>query len=160
MNIEDARFLFSALIQALPTVISLSLIAVFALKPERGLFKKCFRKIIFLIAMFYLAIFGDIFMLYDLENLIKTNSAQPIIFLYISGLAIFSLILFLFWYINEVNKSSKSNKTPIEQGQIKMEEKKIMISSSVDKKKKNVRYSIVGFSILLIFASSVAYTFS
>jgi hypothetical protein len=37
LSLEDVRYLFSALIQALPTIISLSLIGVFALKPEEML---------------------------------------------------------------------------------------------------------------------------
>lgn len=112
MNIEDARFLFSALIQALPTVISLSLIAVFALKPERGLFRRYFWKIIFLIICFYLSILGDIFVLYDLEKFVNENSWIPVLFLVISIIAIVSLIIFLIWYIADLNKSLDNNENP------------------------------------------------
>jgi len=105
MNIEDARFLFSALIQALPTIISLSLIAVFALKPEKGLFKKCFKKTLLLISIFYIAIVGDIIILYNLENFIENNNLIINSFMLISCFAIIYLIYFLYWYIIEIKKS-------------------------------------------------------
>lgn len=120
MNIEDARFLFSALIQALPTIISLSLIAVFALKIERGFFKRFYKHIIFIILLFYIAILGDIVILNNLQNFIENNSFSPYIFLGISCFAIIYLIYFLFLYIHEVNYSLKNHDKPKEKVLIKI----------------------------------------
>ncbi len=118
--IEDARYLFSALIQALPTVISLSLIAIFALKPERGFFRKCIWRIGVLISLFFFAILGDMYVLYDLDNLIKNNSWPLFVFLIISTIAIVALIVFLLWYIYLVNKPFENNEKPSEQCPIKI----------------------------------------
>jgi len=119
MNIEDARFLFSALIQALPTMISLSLIAIFWLRPERGLFKRFFTHIYVLIFLFYIAIVGDIIILTNLEGFIKSDLT-----LYyglgISCAAIIFLIYFLIMYIFVAKKSLKNNEKPNEQSSIEI----------------------------------------
>jgi hypothetical protein len=120
INIDDARFLFSALIQALPTMISLSLIAIFWLRPERGYFKQFFNHILWLILLFYIVIIGDIGVLLTLDWWIKNNDLGPLAFLAISCFSIIYLIYFLLKYVSEVYKSLINNEKPSEQKSIEI----------------------------------------
>jgi predicted neutral ceramidase superfamily lipid hydrolase len=95
MEIEDVRFLLSALIQALPAIISLSLIAVFALKPERGIIKDNYKNLLFLVLIFYIAIIFCVLSLYKLTEYIEQQSYILNFSIIISVVAIVYLTLFL-----------------------------------------------------------------
>ena len=99
LSLEDVRYLFSALIQALPTIISLSLIGVFALKPERNALRDCYRQLIFMILIFYLAIISNIVVLLNLNRYITSYFVITIGSIVLSIIAIIYLIIFLVWFI-------------------------------------------------------------
>lgn len=109
-NIEDMRFLLSALIQILPTVLSITFIAFFALLPRflKGVginFYKRFRnRIITMIGIFFLAIALDIGVLGGLTEIKDSYPLLPILAVAVSSLAIFSLYYFLAWFILEIHQ--------------------------------------------------------
>jgi len=111
MNIDDARFLFSALIQMLPMVISVSLLILFAnpiLKEDRIIVLLGKKRnsiiivVIIMVLLFYSSFVGDILVLMNLKLLIDTNSILPKAFIFLSGISLIYLILFVLWYLYQL----------------------------------------------------------
>lgn len=109
MNIDDIRFLFSALIQALPTIISLSLIGVFALKPEREIVKKYRKALIIIVVIFYIAILMNIITLVFLTTIIESYSYLLAISSGFSVIAIICLTGILIQFIIDLKEEAQIN---------------------------------------------------
>ena len=109
LNIDDLRCLMSVLIQILPTVLSITLIALFAFPGlTRGIkekIKKCIRFSILMIVIFFIAIGLDIIVLMGLEYYYENAKWLPLIAIGVSGLAIFYLYIFMVWILIEFHKN-------------------------------------------------------
>ena len=111
-NIEDLRFLLSALIQMLPTILSITLITLFAfpefyknIKKDTQFFKKIINYSITMVIIFVIAIFLDIIALLQLDYLY--SNILNIVFIAI----IYSMfsILYLFYVLSRVLKKILKN---------------------------------------------------
>lgn len=109
-NIEDTRFLLSALIQALPTVLSIGLIALFAFPKSRKGNVKNFRtysrymsSFFILILIIGIATIQDAIVLANLEEL-QSNSLIINICIILSSAALFLIPIFLVMYLLTINK--------------------------------------------------------
>jgi len=138
INIGDAQFLFSALIQVLPTVLSIILLALFALKPERGFFRE-FRYWIFaLIFIFFFSLFFNIIVLIGLSFFNKQFEYIPILAVIFSMMAIAYLLFFLFKYISRIN-----NLLPV-----------------INKPSQDTKIRFLIISIILVFIISIIFFFA
>jgi hypothetical protein len=111
LNIEDLRFLLSALIQILPTILSITLIALFAF-PEltrsvREKFRTCIILSALMILIFFLAITSDITVLMGLEHFFENDKSMVLIAIGTSGLAIIYLYCFMIWIFYQFLKRSR-----------------------------------------------------
>jgi len=111
MNIEDTRFLLSALIQALPTALSLGLIAFFAFPKSRKRNVKNFRIYSKYMASFFILILfvgvatiQDAIVLANLENYLQNNSVIIQACIIFSSVALFLIPIFLVMYLFAINK--------------------------------------------------------
>jgi hypothetical protein len=99
MNIDDTRFLFSALLQVLPTALSIAFVAVISIRKERKKLKKCLLPFILLVVLFLAAILFIMLTLFDLSNQYSIFS-QIIWFTFgISYASILFLFVFLVSYL-------------------------------------------------------------
>lgn len=104
LNIEDARFLFGALIQLLPMVLSITLIALFAYRPERGLFKEFAGYIVALVIFVLIVLFIDVLILARLTYDIQGDCGLPVFGIILSMVALGSLFVFVIAYLYKVDK--------------------------------------------------------
>lgn len=111
MEIENFRILLSALIAALPTVMSLGLIALFAFPRNSGghilntsVFNRSIKKLYLLITSFSCAIFINIAALANLEEGNTIYVALFILGIVLSFISFIGMPLFLIWYLKEINK--------------------------------------------------------
>ena len=105
MNIEDIRFLLSALLQALPTVLSLGLIALFAFPKTRKGIKNRKMYAIFMFVLIMLSVFilvttcRDAITLMNLEYLLQNNPSQIESNINYSIVSLALMPLFLIFYL-------------------------------------------------------------
>ena len=109
-NIEDTRFLLSALIQALPTVLSLGLIALFAFPKSRmgkvrnfRIYSKYMSSFFILILIIGVATIQDAIVLANLEEL-QNSSIIINICIVLSSIALFLIPIYLVMYLLTINK--------------------------------------------------------
>ena len=98
MNIEDVRFLFSALIQAIPTVLSLSFIVMIAFLETRkklvDIHRKYFPFIFIILAAASGVIIADVFVLLNLEYYVNNLEATIWLTIVLSSITLFVVPLF------------------------------------------------------------------
>lgn len=110
-NIDDLRFLFSALIQMLPMVLTVTLVLIFSLGRFKVFIKEtkyqttCLRHSIILVFVFYLAMLLDISVLFGLtETIEKNNEIFLTSALLLSIISVIYLTLFVVWVIKTILK--------------------------------------------------------
>ena len=110
-NIEDARFLLSALIQALPTVLSLGLIALFAFPKSRKknskslrIYSKYMASFFILILFVGVATIQNAIVLANLENYLKDDAIILQVCIMLSSIVLFLVPAFLILYLLRISK--------------------------------------------------------
>jgi len=109
-DIYDIQFLLSALIQVLPTILSISLLGFTALSPERGYYKRFSKPIFIIILIVLYSLLMDIIVLSSLKEFLENNSFLVSFSLVLSLISIGILFSFIGYFIREVSKDSKKKK--------------------------------------------------
>ncbi|MBD3230459.1 MAG: hypothetical protein GF329_19925 [Candidatus Lokiarchaeota archaeon] len=111
MNIEDIRFLLSVLIQTLPTVLSLGLIALFAFpKSRKGNVRnlKIYYLFVFLFLILAVLVTGatiqDVIALSRLEEIFQNDPAFLENCILLSSIALFLIPIFLIMYLLTISR--------------------------------------------------------
>ena len=111
MNIDDVRFLLSVLIQTLPTVLSLGLIALFAFpKSRRGNVRNFKTYRLFLVIFLLLALFvtaatiQDVIALANLEENFQNNPEFLDTCILYSSIVLLIIPIFLVMYLLTISK--------------------------------------------------------
>jgi len=92
-------------------VLSITLIALFAYSPERGLFKKFAGYIVALVIFVLIVLFVDMLILIRLTYYMQGDCGVPVFGSILSMIALGSLFVFVIVYLNKVDKLAEKLQT-------------------------------------------------